>query len=87
MPRNPERKSSPVYWFFYLLFWPDTWRILMGIAASVLLAPLIAPPGLTPGGRVMLYLMLAAIGWAATGIPAGWIVSGLKKLLLGRAGR
>jgi len=83
MTHSPKRTSSPAYWFFYLLFWPDTWRIFMGVAASALLVPVIAPPDLTPGGRVVLYVMVAAIGWAVSAIPAGWITGLLKKLILG----
>ena len=85
MTPPPKRPPTLAYWVFYILFWPDTWRILMGLAVALLLAPLTAPPDLALSGRVMLYVMLAVIGWAAGAIPAGWIVSWLKKIILGKS--
>ena len=80
----PRQTKTPAYRVFYILFSPDTWRILIGFAASVRLAPSVAPPDLALSGRAMLYVMVAAIGWAASGKPAGWIVSCLKKIFLGK---
>ena len=71
------------YYLFYLLFSPDTWRLLMGILAAVLLAPKIYRPDMAPAARAMLYVMLTGIGWTATGWPARWICRGLKRLMLG----
>ena len=79
----PERPKTPTYFVFFILFHPDTWRILFGFCVSILLTPRIAPPDLAIPGRVMLYVMLAAMGWAIFGKPAAWITGGLKKWLLG----
>lgn len=85
---SSSRGRRPTYYLFYLLFSPDTWRLLMGVAGAVWLAPMIFRPDMTAAARAMLYVMLTCIGWAATAVPAGWICRGLKRLLLGdRAGR
>ena len=78
-----KRPKTPTYFAFYLLFSPDTWRILAGFVAAVLIVPHIAPPDVATAGRVMLYVMVAAIGWAGTAAPARWITTSLKKWLLG----
>jgi hypothetical protein len=78
-----ERPKTPTYVAFYILFSPDTWRLVMGFVAAVLLVPRIAPPELSTTGRIMLYVMVAAIGWAATAKPAAWVTGLVKKLFLG----
>lgn len=84
MTRRPRRGKTPAYRFFYILFSPDTWRVLLGLAAAFLLIPQVAPPDLETAGRVILFVMLAAIGWAAGAVPADWIVAALKKIILPR---
>lgn len=79
----PERPKTPTYFVFYLLFSPDTWQLLAGFVAAVLLVPKIAPTDIGTPGRIMLYVMVLAIGWAATAKPAQWITAALKKYLLG----
>ena len=78
-----DRPRTPTYYVFFILFHPDAWRILFGFVFSMLLTPQVAPPDLATPGRLMLYMMLAAIGWAISGIPARWITRTLKKVLLG----
>ena len=78
-----SKKGSLGYYFFYLLFSPDFWRLLIGVGVALWLAPQIFRPDMTPLVRGMLYIMLAVIGWAASGVPAGWICQGLKRLALG----
>ena len=78
----PDRPKTPTFYVFYILFHPDTWRILFGFIVSILLTPEITPPDLATPGRIMLYVMIAAIGWAAFGKPAGWITGALKKWLI-----
>lgn len=79
----PQRPKTPTYYVFFLLFSPDTWRILAGFVIAVLLVPGITPAGVAMPGRIMLYVMVAAIGWAGTGKPAQWVTTALKKWLLG----
>lgn len=78
-----KRPITPTYILFYILFSPDTWRILAGIALSFFVTPGLLRPDMGAPGRVMLHIMVAAIGWAISGIPAKWITAGLKKLILG----
>lgn len=49
---------------------------------ALLLTPYILPADLGMGGSAMLYVMVAAIGWALSGKPAGWITTKLKRLIL-----
>ena len=81
----PDKPKTLTYFFFYVLFHPDPYRVLFGFLAAILLAPKIAPPDLAAAGRVMLYVMIASIGWAVFGKPAAWITTGLKRWLLGEA--
>jgi len=74
----------PSYIVFYILFSPDTWRILMGGLLAVFFTPHILSPDLAVGGRTMLYVMVATIGWALSGKPANWITAQLKKIVLGK---
>lgn len=66
-----------------MLFSPDTWRVVIGIIVAYFLAPLILPPELPPAGIVLLYVMLAVIGYTGSRIPAGWITRAIKQLILG----
>jgi hypothetical protein len=78
-----DRPKTPTYFIFFILFHLDTWRILFGFCLSIFVTPNIAPPDLATPGRAMLYVMIAAIGWAVFGKPAGWITAAFKKWLLG----
>jgi hypothetical protein len=83
MNNRSSRRITPTYVVFYILFSPDTWRILIGVILSVLVTPHILPSDLSVFGRVLIYLMVAAIGWALSGKPSFWITSVLKKTILG----
>jgi hypothetical protein len=76
-------KKGPTYYFFYLIFSPDTWRLAIGAAAALWLAPMLFTPEMSPAARAVVYVMITAIGWAASGGPARWIATGLKRLVLG----
>ena len=79
----PQKRPLTVgYVFFYLLFWPDTWRILIGVAAAWGLAPRLVSSAMGPLGAAMIYLMLATIGYALSAVPARWISAGIKRLVL-----
>lgn len=78
-----RRTLTPAYIIFYILFLPDTWRILIGIIAAVLVYPVAAEPDMVIAGRAMIFVMLAAIGYAVSGVPARWITGGLKKIIIG----
>ena len=77
-----KRRLTPAYVFFYLLFWPDTWRILIGVAAAILLTPLLLPSEESVLRLGMVHVMIASIGYAASSKPARGISGGFKRLLL-----
>lgn len=83
----PKRPVTPTYVIFYILFLPDSWRILLGIGLGALLGPHLIEPGMDTAGRAMIFLMLAVIGYTVSGVPAKWITKGLKKWILGPGGR
>jgi hypothetical protein len=78
-----KRPRTFSYYIFYALFLPDTWQIFIGIAVSYLLAPLVMHQGTGLFGRAMLYIMIATIGYTASGLPARGICRLLKKMILG----
>ncbi|MBT8341402.1 MAG: hypothetical protein HKP58_05070 [Desulfatitalea sp.] len=79
----PKRPLTPAYVFFYVLFWPDTWRILIGLLASIIVVPLIRESDMTAFEITMLHIMMACIGYAATAGPARRIAQALQKWILG----
>jgi hypothetical protein len=83
--KGSKRPFTPTYLVFFILFAPDTWRIVGGFLAAILFTPHIVQPDMTLVKRTMLYVMVAAIGWAICGKPAQWITAGLKKAFLGKA--
>ena len=67
---SDPRRPTLLYLFFYLLFSADTWRVLCGVIAAVLLTPhLAAGQGLGRGATAVLAMMLVAIGWWVTAWP------------------
>jgi hypothetical protein len=79
----PNRNITPGYILFFVLFSPDTWRIVMGVGCAAALGPFIALPEMNVWGRIVLYFMIATIGYTASAIPARWIARSLKKVVLG----
>jgi len=78
-----KRSITFPYIFFYILFSIDTWRILIGIAVSVVLTPqLLAAKNSSAKGEAMLYIMMAGIGWAVAAYPAKKIAFTLRKFIL-----
>lgn len=78
-----KRPVTPAYVIFFILFSPDTWRIVMGIIVAVLLVPHIVKPDMTMPARAVLYIMVATIGYAGSGLPARGFTKFLKRLILG----
>ncbi|RJQ65896.1 MAG: hypothetical protein C4519_26810 [Desulfobacteraceae bacterium] len=78
----PKRSITPAYIFFFILFWPDTWRIAIGLTAAGLLSPLILTPDLGEFGKGMIFFMLACMGYAAAALPARAISRFLQKWIL-----
>jgi hypothetical protein len=65
-----------------VLFSPDTWQTVIGVVCAALLGPLIVSPEMNLFGQVVLYFMIATIGYAASAVPARWFVQMLKKVVL-----
>ena len=75
-----KRPFSVAYIFFYVLFSPDTWRIMTGFVCAFFLAPLVTRGrNLSQGGEVMVWLMIMAIGWSVTAWPARKITAVLRR--------
>ena len=78
-----KRQLTIRYIIFYILFLPDSWQVLTGLIAAYFLTPLVGLTDMGFGGRAMLFIMIAAIGYAASGKPARWITRFLVKWILG----
>ena len=78
-----KRKISPAYVIFYIIFLPDTYRVLFGLTAAWLLAPsVIASQPLTFPGKAMIWIMLVTIGYAVTGVIGNKIAGWARRLFL-----
>lgn len=74
---------TPGYIFFFVLFSPDSWQILIGVVCAAFLGPVIASPEMNVWGKIVLYFMIATIGYAASAVPARWFARSLRKVVLG----
>ena len=77
-----KRTLTLTYIFFFLLFWPDTWRILIGLVIGGVVAPVLNKADDTVFTRIMLFIMPAAIGYAASARPAQFISAKLRQFIL-----
>jgi hypothetical protein len=78
-----KRPLTFSYIFFYILFLPDSWQVLIGIVVAYIFAPRAITPEAGPFSRIMLYVMIATIGYAASRLPARGMTRIIKKLILG----
>lgn len=78
-----KRPLTIRYILFYLLFSPDAWQVLAGLIAAYYLTPLVELPDKGYGARVILFIMIGTIGYAASRKPARWITGILKNRILG----
>lgn len=68
-------KNQFLYIFFYLLFSPDTWRILIGLLAALLIGPRATAGGnYGPGGQTIIWLMILVIFYVLSA-PVGRFIS------------
>lgn len=81
--QRPGRKRTPAYLFFYLLFAPDTWRLLLGLLLARLALPYLAPAALPGVSRALIFVMLAAIGWVLAAVPGRGIARFLQHRITG----
>jgi hypothetical protein len=80
---SKKRPLTPGYIIFYVLFLPDTWQILVGLLVSNFLTPAILSPEMGLPAKILLYAMIATIGYAASRGPARGITRMIKKWALG----
>lgn len=80
---SKKRALTPGYIIFYMLFRPDTWQILVGLLVSYFLTPTILSPEMGLPAKILLYVMIATIGYAASRGPARGITRMIKKWILG----
>ncbi len=80
---SDKRPITPGYVFFYILFLPDTWQVLIGALVAYLITPSILSQEMALPAKVMLYIMMATIGYAASRGPARGIARMIKKWILG----
>ena len=80
---SKKRPLTPGYVFFYILFLPDTWQVLMGLLVSYIFTPAVLSPDMGASARVMVYIMITTIGYAASRRPALGITRMIKKWILG----
>jgi len=79
-----NRPLTVRYMIFYGLFLPDTWQVLAGLITAYFLSPFVIT---SDGGiprRVMVFVMIAVIGYAAFRMPALWITKKLIQWILGK---
>ena len=77
-----KKKLTLTYVFFYILFLPDTWQVIIGITVAYFFVPAILKPDMGTGAIIMLYIMCAAIGYALSVKPGKWISTVIKRLIL-----
>lgn len=78
----PKRPITPTYIVFYILFLPDTWQILMGMVFALLLHQFAIRPEMAILSKILIFLMLATIGYTVTRRPARWLTGKLKNWIL-----
>jgi hypothetical protein len=80
--KSAERPLTFKYIIFYMLFWPDTYRMIIGLAVATLVAPVIVYEDVSTTGKIILFLMLATIGYAISAAPGRAIAGFFQKQLL-----
>jgi hypothetical protein len=70
-----KNKNLFLYVVFYLIFSPDTWRILIGLLAAMIIAPRAVVGGdYTTAGQVVIWLMILTLGYVLSA-PIGRFIS------------
>jgi hypothetical protein len=78
-----KRPRSIRYVVFYLLFWSESWRVVLGGVLALVLAPRVVPPEMDRVPATLVWVMLATIGYCLTGYPARKIAQFWQRLILG----
>jgi hypothetical protein len=80
--KTTKRPLTFNYIIFYMLFWPDTYRIIIGLLLALLIAPVIIYPDVSTPGKIILFLMLATIGYAISAAPGRAVAGFFQKQFL-----
>lgn len=68
-------KNKFLFVVFYLLFSPDTWRVLIGLAAALIIGPRATAAGdYGPAGQAIIWLMILVIFYVLSA-PVGRFIS------------
>jgi hypothetical protein len=78
-----KRPRSIRYVVFYLLFWSESWRVMLGVVLALLLAPQVVPPQMERVAAALVWVMLATIAYCLAGYPARKIAQFWQRLILG----
>lgn len=80
----PKRPLTPGYIFFFILFLPDTWQILIAFVTAVLVTPRLMTPDMGHMASAIVHVMVAVIIYVVSA-PIGRRISRLlQRLILGR---
>lgn len=82
-PPKSDRPRTLSYIVFYILFSADSYRVLIGMAAGALFSPPLIQPDQSTPGKIVLFLMIATIGYALSAAPGRGIAAYLRKKILG----
>jgi hypothetical protein len=77
-----KRPITPAYIFFYIIFWPDTWRIMIGLILAGVLSPLLISTDQGLAGVVVINMMIACIGYSVSAAPARGFTTLLQTWIL-----
>ena len=78
-----KRKITLPYIVFYILFFPDTYRILIGILAAWFLTPYVVETRPMPReGAFVVWIMIATIGYAMSTRIGNSISEWMKNIIL-----
>jgi hypothetical protein len=78
-----KRKITISYIIFYILFLPDTYRLLIGFLAAWLFAPYVTETKSMPQeGGFVVWVMIASIGYATSARIGNMISSWMKNIIL-----
>lgn len=78
-----KRKITLPYFIFYVLFLPDTYRILIGILAAWFFTPYVVETRPMPReGGFVIWLMIATIGYAISTRIGNSISDWMKNIIL-----
>lgn len=78
-----KRNITVSYIIFYVLFFPDTYRIIIGLLVAWLMTPyVVGTRPMTQAGEFVVWIMVATIGYAISARLGDMISERIKNLVL-----